>query len=68
MPIDSGSRLGAKVAVPGVEIECIYAMFAADALELYSPYRPSGGVVSQGPILILYPEGRTHHSRLSKVM
>lgn len=47
MPIDSSSGLGAKVAVPGVEIECTDAIFAADTLELYSPYHPFGGVVSQ---------------------
>ena len=56
MPIDGGSGLGAKVAVPGVEIECIDAMFAADALELYSPYRPIGGVVSQDLIVVLRSE------------
>ena len=52
VPIHSGSGLGAKVAVPGVEIECIDAVLAADALELYSPYRPSGGVVSHDLIVV----------------
>jgi len=56
VPIDSGSGLGAKVAVSGGEIECIDAMFAADTLELYSPYHMFGGVVSQDLIVVLYPE------------
>ena len=58
VPIDSASGLGAKVAVPGVEIECIDAIFAADTLELYSPYHLFSGVVSQSPIVVLYPEGK----------
>jgi len=55
VPIDSGSCLGAEVAVLGVEIECTDAVFAADTLELYSTFDPIGGVVCQalivGPLL-----------------
>jgi hypothetical protein len=68
VPIDSGSGLGAEVAVPGVEIECTDAVFAADTLELYSPFDPIGGVMSHGLIVVLCSEGRTHHSGLSKVI
>ena len=68
MPIDSGSGLGAEVAVPGVEIECTDAVFAADTLELYSPFDPIGGVMSHGLIVVLCSEGRTHRSGLSKVI
>jgi len=66
--IDSGSRLGAEVAVPGVEIECTDAIFAAGTLELHSPFDPVGGVVSHGLIVVLCLEGRTHHGGLSKVI
>jgi hypothetical protein len=59
VPIDSGSGLGAEVAVPGVEIECTDAVFAADTLELYSPFDPIGGVVSHGLIVVRCSEGRT---------
>ena len=48
MTIDSGGGLGAEVAVAGVEIECTDAVFAADTLELYSPFDRIGGVVSHG--------------------
>jgi hypothetical protein len=68
MPIDGRSRLGAEVAVPGVEIECAGAVFAADAPELHATLDPIGGVVSHG--LIVAPaqrEGRTT-VRLSKVI
>ena len=55
VPIDSGSGLGAEVAVLGVEIECTDAVFAADTLELYSTFDPIGSVVSHalivGPLL-----------------
>jgi hypothetical protein len=51
VPIDSGGGLGANVAVPGVEIECIDAMFAADTLELDSTFDPIGGVVSHALIV-----------------
>jgi hypothetical protein len=68
VPIDSGSGLGAEVAVPGVEIECTDAVFAADTLELYSPFDPIGGVVFHGLIVIVCSEGRTHHGGLSKVI
>ena len=55
MPIDSGSGLGAEVAVLGVEIGCTNAVFAADTFELYSTFDPIGGVVSHplivGPLL-----------------
>ena len=56
--IDSAGGLGAKVAVPGMEIECIDAIFAADTLELYSTYHLFSGVVFQSPIVVLYPEGK----------
>ena len=68
MPIDSGSGLGAEVAVLGAEIECTDAVFAADTLELYSHSDPIGGVVSHGLIVVLCSEGRTHHGGLSKVI
>ena len=70
MPIDSGSGLGAEVAVPGVEIECTGAVFAADTLELYSPFDPivASGVVSHGLIVVRCSEGSTHHGGLSKVI
>ena len=68
VPIDSGSGLGTEVAVPGVEIECTDAVFAADTLELYSPFDPIGGAVSHGLIVVLCSEGRTHHGGLSKVI
>ena len=68
MPIDSGSGLGAEVAVPGVEIECTDAVFAADTLELYSLFDRIGCVVSHGLIVVLCSEGRTHHGGLSKVI
>lgn len=68
MPIDSGSGLGAEVAVLGVEIECTDAVFAADTLELYSLFDPIGGVMSHGLIVVLCLEGRTHRSGLSKVI
>lgn len=45
VPIDSRSGLGAEVAVPIVEIERTNTVFAADTLELYSPFDPIGGVV-----------------------
>jgi hypothetical protein len=61
VPIDSGSGLGAEVAVPGVEIECTDAVFAADTLELYSPFDPIGRVVSHGLIVVRCSGGRTHH-------
>jgi hypothetical protein len=66
--IDSGSRLGAEVAVPGVEIECTDAVFAASTLELHSPFDAIGGVASHGLIVVLCLEGRTHHGGLSKVV
>ena len=66
--IDSGSGLGAEVAVPSVEIECTDAVFAADTLELYSSFDPIGGVVSHGLIVVLCSEGRAHHGGLSKVI
>ena len=59
VPIDSSSGLGAEVAVPGVEIECTDAVFAADTLELYSPIDPIGSVVPHGLIVVLCSEGRT---------
>jgi hypothetical protein len=68
MPIDSGSGLGAEVAVPGVEIECTDAVVAADTLELYSTFDPIGGVVAHALIVVLCSEGRTHHGGLSKVI
>ncbi len=68
VPIDSGSGLRAEVAVPGVEIECTDAVFAADTLELYCPSDLIGGVVSHGLIVVLCSEGRTHHGGLSKVI
>jgi hypothetical protein len=68
VPIDSGSGLSAEVAVPGVEIECTDAVFAADTLELYSPFDPIGGVMSHGLIVVLCAEERTHYSGLSKVI
>jgi hypothetical protein len=68
MPIDSGSGLGAEVAVPGVEIECTDAVFAVDTLELYSTFDPIGGVVSHSLIVVLCSEeGRTTVG-LSKVI
>ena len=55
VPIDSGSGLGAEVAVLGIEIVCTDAVFAADTLEPYSTFDPIGGVVSHavivGPLL-----------------
>jgi hypothetical protein len=66
--IDSGSRLGAEVAVPGVEIECTDAVFAAGTLELHSAFESVGGVVSHDLIVVLCSEGRTHHGGLSKVI
>ena len=68
MSIDRSSGLGAKVAVPSVEIECSDAVFAADTLELYSPFDPIGGVVSHDLIVVLCSGGRTHHGGLSKVI
>jgi hypothetical protein len=68
VPIDSGSGLGAEVAVPGVEIECTDAAFATGTLELHSPFDPTGGVVSHGWIVVLCLEGRTHHGGRSKVI
>lgn len=53
MPIDSGSGLGAEVAVPGVEIDCTDAVFAADTLKLYSTFDPIGGVVAHALIVVL---------------
>lgn len=53
--IDCGGGLGAKVAVPGLEIVCIDAMFAADTLELYPPYHVFSGVVSQDLIVVVCP-------------
>jgi hypothetical protein len=61
MPIDSCSGLGAEIAVPVVEVECTYSVFAADALEEYSTFDPTGGVVSHGLIVVLaHKEGCTH--------
>ena len=68
MPINGGSGLGAEVAVPGVEIECADAGFAADTLELYPQSDPIGGVVSHDLIVVLCSGGRTHHGGLSKVI
>ena len=68
VPIDIGSGLSAEVAVPGVEIECTDAVFAANTLEPYSPFDPIGGVMSHGLIVVLCSEGRTHYSGLSKVI
>ncbi len=48
MPIDSCSGLGAEIAAPVVEIECTDSVFAADALEEYSTFDSTGGVVSHG--------------------
>jgi hypothetical protein len=59
VPIDSRSGLGAKVAVSVVEIERTNAVFAADTLELYSPFDPIDGVVTHGSIVVLCSEGRT---------
>ena len=67
MPIDSGSGLSAEVAVPGAEIECTDAVFAASTLELYSPFCPIGSVVCHRLIVVLCSEGRMHHGGLSKV-
>jgi hypothetical protein len=68
VPIDSGSGLGAEVALPGVEIERTDAVFAAGTLELHSPFDAIGGVASHGLIVVLCLEGRTHHGGLSKVI
>jgi hypothetical protein len=46
VPIDSRSGLGAEVAVSVVEIERTNAVFAADTLELYSPFDPIDDVVT----------------------
>jgi len=67
VPIDSGSGLGAEVAVTGVEIECPDAVFAASTLELYSSFYPIGTEVCHRLILALCSEGRMHHGGLSKV-
>lgn len=53
MPIDSCSGLGAEIAVPVVEVECTDSVFAEDALEDYSTFDPTGGVVSHGLIVVL---------------
>ena len=67
VPIDSSSCLGAKVAVPSVEIECTDAVFAASTLEQYSPYYPIGSVVCHRLIVVPCSDGRMHHGGLSKV-
>ena len=67
MSIDGGSGLGTEVAVPGVEIECTDAVFAAGAPELHAALDGISGVVSHGLIVVLCSEGRAHGG-LSKVI
>lgn len=57
--IDRRSGLGAEVAVSVVEIKGTNAEFAADTLELYSPFDPIDGVVTHGSIVVLCSEPRT---------
>ena len=61
VPIDSGSGLSAEVPVPRVETERTDAVFAADTLELDSPFDPVGGVVSHSLIVVFCLQGGTHH-------
>ena len=59
MLIEGVGGLGAEVAVSVVKIERINAVFAADTLELYSPFDPIDSVVTHGLIVIVCSEGRT---------
>ena len=68
VPIDSRGGLGAEVAVSVVEFERTNAVFAADTLELYSPFDPIDGVMTHGSIVVLCSEGGWHHGGLSKVI
>jgi hypothetical protein len=61
VPIDGRSSLGADVAVPGVEIECTDAVFAAGAPELHAALDPISDVVSHGLIVVLCSERRAHY-------
>ena len=59
MLIEGVGGLRAEVAVSVVKIERINAVFAADTLELYSPFDPIDSVVTHGSIVIVSSDGRT---------